>query len=235
MSDEQQQDNPQADVPQATPDPSRALAVDTPVAKPLPKRELVTRRIFLLGGFWSAMGLAAVGFLGAPLDFMWPRKTGGFGGPVTVAPDRVPEPGDDPLKIVEGRFYLVNMEPGETPTGVDTPGGILALYQKCPHLGCKVPYRSDFSFGDLKGWFRCPCHGSTYTKRGGVLVFGPAPRPLDVFPLEVNADLSLTVQTGRQFEGNGSPINPLLTARYEAGATTPDPGDVDAASEGDEG
>jgi len=233
MSDEQQQD-PQADVPQATPDPARSLAVDTPVAKPLPRREVVTRRLFILGGFWSAMGLAVVGFLGAPLDFMWPRGGGGFGGPVTVAPDRIPKEGADPTKIFEGRFYIVNMEPGATPTGVDTPGGLLALYQKCPHLGCTVPYRSEFRFGDLKGWFRCPCHGSTYTKRGGVIVFGPAPRPLDVFPLEVNEDLSITVQTGRQFEGTGSPENPALSAPYEAGAKTPEDGKATGAEEGAE-
>ncbi len=226
--------DPQADVPQATPDAARSLAVDTPVAKPLPKRELVTRRIFILGGFWSAMALSVVGFLGAPLDFMWPRGGGGFGGPITVAPDRVPAAGADPKNFIEGRFWLVNMEAGETPTGVDTPGGLLALYQKCPHLGCKVPYRSDFRFQDLKGWFRCPCHGSTYTNRGGVIVFGPAPRSLDVFPLEVNDDLSLTVQTGRQFEGNGSPDNPRFAAPYEAGATTPKAGEVSGTDEGAE-
>jgi cytochrome b6-f complex iron-sulfur subunit len=218
--------DPQADVPQATPDPARSLAVDTPVARPLPKRELVTRRIFILGGFWSAMGLAAVGFLGAPLDFMWPRGGGGFGGPITVSPDRVPAEGEDPRKINEGRFYIVNMEAGETPSGVDTPGGLLALYQKCPHLGCVVPYRPGFTFQDVKGWFLCPCHGSTYTKRGGVILKGPAPRPMDVFPLEVNDDLSITVQTGRAFEGTGSPDNPRRAAPYEAGATTPEPGGV---------
>jgi cytochrome b6-f complex iron-sulfur subunit len=196
----------QADVPQATPDPARSLAVDTPVARPLPKRELVTRRIFILGGFWSAMGLAAVGFLGAPLDFMWPRGGGGFGGPITVSPDRVPAEGEDPRKINEGRFYIVNMEAGETPSGVDTPGGLLALYQKCPHLGCVVPYRPGFTFQDVKGWFLCPCHGSTYTKRGGVILKGPAPRPMDVF--------------------TGSPDNPRRAAPYEAGATTPEPGGV---------
>ncbi len=226
--------DPQADVPQATPDPARSLAVDTPVAKPLPKRELITRRIFILGGFWTAMALIPVGLVGSSLDFMWPRGGGGFGGPITVSPDRIPAEGEDPKNFVEGRFWLVNMEPGETPTGVDTPGGLIALYQKCPHLGCKVPYRSDFKFRDLKGWFRCPCHGSTYTKRGGVLVFGPAPRPMDVFPLEVNDDLSITVQTGRSFEGTGSADNPRLAAPYEVGATTPEPGELESTDEGDE-
>jgi cytochrome b6-f complex iron-sulfur subunit len=226
--------DPQADVPQATPDPARSLAVDTPVAKPLPKRDLLTRRIFLLGGFWTAMALIPVGLVGSSLDFMWPRNSGGFGGPINVTPDRIPEEGADPLNIVEGRFWLVNMEPGPTPSGVPTPGGLLALYQKCPHLGCRVPYSPGFTFRDLKGWFRCPCHGSTYTKRGGVILSGPAPRPMDVFPLEVNDDLSLTVQTGRDFEGTGSVLNPLRSAAYEAGATTPEPGDAESTDEGDD-
>ena len=217
MADESVQQRPQAN-------PARSLAVDTPVAKPVAKREMVSRRVFLLGGFWSAMGLAIVGFLGAPLDFLWPRGTSGFGGPITVTPDRIPEEGGDPIRVVEGRFWLVNLEPGPTPTGVDTPGGLLAMWQKCPHLGCTVPYRPEFSFQDVRGWFRCPCHGSTYTKRGGVIVFGPAPRPLDVFPLEVNDDLSITVQTGRQFEFTGSTQNPARSAVYEPGSTTPEPG-----------
>lgn len=231
MSDEP---DPQADVPQATPDPARSLAVDTPVARPLPKRGLITRRIFILGGFWSAMALIPVGLLGSSLDFMWPRGGGGFGGPISVTPDRIPEEGADPLNIVEGRFWLVNMEPGETPSGVDTPGGLLALFQKCPHLGCRVPYVAGFSFRDLKGWFRCPCHGSTYTKRGGVLLSGPAPRPMDVFPIEVNDDLSLTVQTGRDFEGTGSVDNPRRSISYVAGATTPETGELESIDEGDE-
>ena len=86
--------DPQADVPQATPDPARSLAVDTPVAKPLPKRHLVTRRIFILGGFWSAMALIPVGLIGSSLDFMWPRGGGGFGGPINVTPDRIPAVGE---------------------------------------------------------------------------------------------------------------------------------------------
>ena len=202
--------------------PARSLAVDTPIAKPVPKRNVVTRRLFLLGGFWSGLALAVVGLAGPSLDFMWTRNLRGFGGPIPVTPDRIPEPGADPTKIVEGKFYLVNLEAGTTPNGEETVGGLLALYQKCPHLGCTVPFNAGFDFQGRKGWFRCPCHNSTYTKEGGVLVFGPAPRSMDVFPIEVNEDRSLTVSTGRDFEGTGGPVNPTRAVSHEPGNTTPE-------------
>lgn len=195
--------------------------VDTPVARPAPKRPLVSRRVFVLGGFWTGLGMLLVGLLGSPLDFIWPRKITGFGGPIPVTPDRIPAEDADPVRIVEGRFWLVNLKAGTTPNGEETPGGLLALWQKCPHLGCTVPWRSDFVFQNRKGWFRCPCHGSTYTKEGGILVAGPAPRPLDVFPLEVQSDKSIVVQTGRAFEGSGSADNPKRAAPYQPGSKTP--------------
>lgn len=216
----------EATTPQETPPPpperARSLAVDTPVAKPLPRREAITRRVFLLGGFWSALSLVLVGALGGPLDFMWPRASGGFGGPFPVPPSDVPEEGADPKRIILGRFYILNIPAGPTRAGIDSPGGLLCLYQKCPHLGCTVPYRPEFVFDKEKGWFRCPCHGSTYTKDGGIKVAGPAPRPMDVFPLTVNDDLSITVETGRQFEGTGSSANPKRTVPYTPGSTTPE-------------
>jgi cytochrome b6-f complex iron-sulfur subunit len=203
-------------------EPGRAIVVDTPVAKPVPKRDLITRRLFILGGFWSAFGLAMLGLLGSPLDFIWPRNIQGFGGPINVTPDRIPPPGGDPIVIPEGRFFVLNLEAGTTQTGAETPGGVLCLWRKCPHLGCTVPWNPSFSFQGTTGWFRCPCHNSTYTKEGGVLVFGPAPRSMDVFPVEVQGDGGLVVQTGRQFEGTGSPNNPARAVPLEPGSTTPE-------------
>lgn len=198
-----------------------SLVVDTPVAKPVPRRGLVTRRVFILGGFWSGLMLAIVGLAGPSLDFMWPRKLAGFGGPIPVTPDRIPAPEGDPVVIPEGRFFLLNLKPGTTPNGEETPGGLLALWRKCPHLGCTVPWNPGFEFQGRKGWFRCPCHNSTYTREGGVLVFGPAPRSLDVFPLQVQDDKSIVVQTGRQHEFSGGPGNPSRAAAHEPGSETP--------------
>jgi cytochrome b6-f complex iron-sulfur subunit len=134
---------------------------------------------------------------------------------VFVSPDLVPAPGDDPVPIVEGRFFLVNLEPGTTPNGEETPGGLLALWRKCPHLGCTVPWRPDFNFLGRTGWFRCPCHGSTYTKEGGILVAGPAPRPLDLFEVQIQEDNSLIVSTGVTVAETGSADNPARTVPYD--------------------
>ena len=192
-----------------------AATVDTPVATPVPSRPVVTRRLFVLGGFWSIMGLALVGLVGPSLDFAWTRNPAGAARDVFVREDLVPAPGDDPVPIVEGRFFLLNLEPGVTPNGEETPGGLLALWRKCPHLGCTVPWRSDFNFLGRMGWFRCPCHGSTYTKEGGILVAGPAPRPLDLFAIEIQEDNSLIVSTGTAVAETGSAENPSKTVPYD--------------------
>ena len=191
-----------------------AATVDTPVATPVPKRPIVTRRLFILGGFWTTLSLALVGLMGPSLDFAFTRNPSGGAREVFVSPERIPAPGDDPVVIAEGRFFLVNLEAGTTPNREKTDGGLLALWQKCPHLGCTVPYRADFNFLGRTGWFRCPCHGSTYTKEGGILVAGPAPRPLDRFAIEVKEDNSLIVSTGTAVAETGSAENPSKTVPY---------------------
>ena len=56
--------------------------------------------------------------------------------------------------------------------------GIMPLYQRCVHLGCRVPF-----CGSSK-WFECPCHGSKYNFAGEYQL-GPAPRGMDRFKLTV--------------------------------------------------
>jgi cytochrome b6-f complex iron-sulfur subunit len=71
--------------------------------------------------------------------------------------------------------------------------GVVALYQKCPHLGCRVP--------DCKSsqWFECQCHGSQYN-RVGEAKGGPAPRGMDRFAVSVTNG-QLTIDTGAVFAG----------------------------------
>ena len=174
-----------------------------------------TRRSLVKTAFWSTLGTVLAGLGLGFVNFFWPRKVEGFGGLITVPGARVPGPGEPPRHIPEGKLYLVNLGAGdgvpEAFRGFAAPaenGGILALYQKCPHLGCVVPWRSDFEFQGIRGWFRCPCHQSTYTK-AGVRVFGPAPRPMDTMAVQVNPDGSVTVNTGDVRPG--APDNPQRT------------------------
>ena len=84
----------------------------------------------------------------------------------------------------------------------DTGGGaaLLALYHKCVHLGCRVPWCQSSQ------WFECPCHGSKYNK-WGEWVGGPAPRGLDRFPASVDGAGNVIVDTGTVITG------PARTAR----------------------
>jgi Rieske Fe-S protein len=58
----------------------------------------------------------------------------------------------------------------------------LAFSGKCPHLGCGYKWRKHKVLGQV---FLCPCHLSIYDASGKVLE-GPAPRPLDLLPIQVS-------------------------------------------------
>ncbi len=143
-----------------------------------------SRRDFLR---WTVMGAstfflaeAAAGFVA----FFWPNKIGAFGSKVTVPAANIPKVGDDPIVDREGKFWLINNE-----------DGALALYWKCVHLGCTVPWNAS------EKQFHCPCHGSIYD-RHGVRTAGPAPRPLDVMAISVDGG-TVTIDTGKITQRNG--------------------------------
>ncbi|MCY4619033.1 MAG: Rieske 2Fe-2S domain-containing protein [Chloroflexi bacterium] len=174
----------------------------------------VTRRQLLRVSFWGFFTFSLTGGLGAFLSNFWPRGVTGFGGRIAVSAATVPEAGTDPAPVQIGKFYLSHLQAGQgTHAGFGEEGeeGLLALWWKCPHLGCTIPWRPGFPFEGVTGWFRCPCHGSTYT-RGGIRVFGPAPRPMDTMEITVNSDGSLTVDTGKITKGGAD--NPLRTTTY---------------------
>jgi cytochrome b6-f complex iron-sulfur subunit len=127
----------------------------------------VSRRQFL-GIAWLAAGFVFVGeTLAALFQFIQPVVAGGFGGVVKAGTLEEFPPGSITL-VKEGRFYLSRLD----------DGSFIALWQRCTHLGCSVPWAED---EDL---FHCPCHGSLYNKVGEV-AGGPAPRPLDYFPVTI--------------------------------------------------
>jgi cytochrome b6-f complex iron-sulfur subunit len=166
----------------------------------------VTRRQFFNRSIIAMMGLGLSGFGAAVLAFLWPQLSGGFGNKINVGKldDIVQqaESGRQPVYFPEARVYIapypksaVGKAKSSYSTAVLTgmEAGVVALYQKCPHLGCKVP------FCPTSQWFECGCHGSQYN-RVGEKKGGPAPRGLDHFPVSVEGG-SLVVDTGSSILG----------------------------------
>ena len=199
---------PKADAPKAAAKPAKKEKPPAPPGGPETavveqKREpgtpVVTRRRVLQIGVWAGIGAAVAASAASFLHFVYPRKVSGFGGTVSVAAAAVPAPGQK-VQIPAGRFWLVSL------TEEQGGPGLLALWWKCPHLGCTVPWKPNFVWPDPAtganklGWFRCPCHGSTYTD-AGVRVFGPAPRSMDTMDLSVGDDGRVSVDTGSTTPG----------------------------------
>ena len=168
-----------------------------PTAQAHANKPTVTRRTFVKGTFWTGLGVTLLGFVGIFLDFFWPRGVEKFAGPYPVGNIADYKPGDAPVAFKAAQTWIVYLDPNDTRESAGSGAeGLLALWQKCPHLGCAVPWRGGFNFNGEDGWFRCPCHGSTYTK-AGFRIFGPAPRSMDTFELTVDAQGNLTVHTDR--------------------------------------
>lgn len=140
-------------------------------------KKLHSRRSFTRNAALGATGIVLLELGVATVALMWPNKTGAFGGEVTVGAESIPEVGASPFRFQEGKFYIVRTE-----------DGIQALYWKCVHLGCTVPWNEG------AGEFHCPCHGSVFEYNGS-RVAGPAARALDLMPTTVNDDGSISVNT----------------------------------------
>jgi len=157
----------------------------------------VSRRDFFRRSLIVSFAVFLAEFGGATIAFLWPSLKGGFGSVVPAGniDDIRAEIADTgaPAYNGTGRFYLVPY--AGTPTSdVDyaanqlTAEGIMPLYQRCVHLGCRVPF-----CGSSK-WFECPCHGSKYNEAGEYQL-GPAPRGMDRFKITVDGSGNVLVDT----------------------------------------
>ena len=159
--------------------------------------------MFLRRGFFA--GLAGVlAALGAGIvAFLWPRRAAATeydaGEADSFALGEVRHfqvGGGAELPLVHGTralrdFHLVRRE-----------DGFVAFWHRCTHMGCAVPFRPEMTHAVAPGQvglFRCPCHGSTYSKEEGAIVFGPAPRALDALPVRVEKGrVVVTVREGAE-------------------------------------
>jgi len=176
------------------------------------------RRQFLNRATGASFG-AFLAFFGiTSLAFLWPRLKGGFGGKVDagdVAEIKAaifqPDGSIEPFYVAEAKTYVVPFDESViSETDFDGIGvvveGLTGLFQKCVHLGCRVPWCAS-SQG-----FECPCHGSKYNAAGEYEA-GPAPRNLDRFALEVVAG-RLIINTGA---GRDTPRAKRKTVQYPQG------------------
>ena len=159
----------------------------------------MSRRRFLRRSMLAIWGLSTTASVGGALYMLYPNLAGKFGASLDVGKKsdfKPATPHDARVNQVgvfyrqEAKTYMVHFAKDTHLLlhGTDLSGQLdaetilkdadgtywIALYQRCVHLGCTVPYRNDcFSF-------KCPCHGSHYNTDGEYLD-GPAPRSLDRF------------------------------------------------------
>jgi cytochrome b6-f complex iron-sulfur subunit len=169
----------------------------------------VSRRELLRGSLAAGMGLWLLEVTAGTIGFLWPNLEGKFGGDVFIGTLDDVKAFVPALPVDEGfpAYYssakafviLVNpaqqeLIPGEDSTGDGTAVNVRALYQRCPHLGCKPnPCEKNF-------WLECPCHGSRYDRLGVKAAgnqYGPAPRGMDRFAVKVDGAGALTINTGK--------------------------------------
>ncbi|MGZ4673911.1 MAG: Rieske 2Fe-2S domain-containing protein, partial [Ilumatobacteraceae bacterium] len=183
----------------------------------------VSRRQFLNRATISLTGAGLTTFAAAGfVAFLWPTAKGGFGGKISVGKL------DDVLSSIRssgGFFYNATARSWVTQYPVDAlpkakavanykplisgmQNGIVVLYQKCPHLGCRVPQCVSSQ------WFECPCHGSQYN-RVGEKKGGPAPRGMDRFQFTVSDAGDVVIDTGNVFPG--PPIGTNTTGQEAEG------------------
>ncbi len=169
----------------------------------------ISRRELLRGSLAAGMGLWLLEVTAGSIGFLWPNLQGQFGGDVRIgtlddvkaASSALPIEEGFPAYYADARAFVVLVDPsqqrfipGEDDTGDGTAVNVRAMYQRCPHLGCKPnPCLKNF-------WLECPCHGSRYDRLGVKAAgaqFGPAPRGMDRFGVRVEADGVLVINTGK--------------------------------------
>lgn len=193
-----------------------AVVTQTRVVEISTEEAGVTRRQFFNRAITGTFG-AFLGFFGIySLAFLWPKLTGGFGADINAGPVSnlasqlsTSDGGILPLFVPEARAYIV-----PAPTSLSEEfegknveaGGLMALFQRCVHLGCRVPW-----CGPSQG-FECPCHGSKYNAIGEYFA-GPAPRNLDRFQVELDGN-NFIIKTGSIIE---TPRAPVLSIAFPQG------------------
>jgi cytochrome b6-f complex iron-sulfur subunit len=209
-----------ADDPGTRPAPDEP-APSTPAASDVPALTVpgatdatgrIDRRVFL-NTAWKVLGVGLVlEAAWTSYDILNPNDSNAVGGVIDAGPatDYATE---GATYFAEGQFWLAS-----------SGGEVVALYQKCPHLGCKVP------FNPATDRFECPCHGSKYNILGEYLE-GPAPRGMDRFLIKVDSHDEVLVDTATLIPGPKRGVNTVAGSAADApGGRAGGPGRVGEAT-----
>lgn len=169
----------------------------------------LSRRVFLIRA-----GVAAAGGAVLAACRRSARDSGGFGARIVLekSADEIRDhirSTRTPFFHAPGRFSIVEYPQGGPGAeryrkmGV-LSDGLMALHQRCPHLGCRVPFCTSSQ------WFECPCHDSWFNG-AGELMEGVSPRGLDRFKINVSGNV-VTVDTGVVILGPARGVDTLTQA-----------------------
>ncbi len=150
-----------------------------------------SRRDFLRNTWKGGGALLAAAAAYTTYEALRPLGTSAGGAKITVGDVSSFAEGTSTY-VATGRFYVVNAK-----------NHLFALSQKCPHLGCKVP------FCDSSGRFECPCHGSVYDL-AGEYVGGPTPRGMDRYDLTLDGT-NVVVDTSKLKDGPDRGVKDFFT------------------------
>lgn len=187
------------------PDPALQKIPITAAEYGVTRRKFLNRALFglFVGAFLGGLSLSF-------LAFLWPKLKGGFGSPINagnfneIQGQMIQADGSiQPVFMAAAQSWIVpfdsSVQDDSSFAGLPVVAsdgsepGLMALWQRCVHLGCRVP-----ECLSSQG-FECPCHGSKYNFHGEY-EDGPAPRNMDRFAVEVNDNGDLIIQTGQVVE-----------------------------------
>ena len=157
----------------------------------------------------AGIGILSLEFVGGSIAFLWPNVTGGLGATVrvgTMSEILAANPkfaSGQPHDVDAARCFLINVPAARAlasgqPLEVPQPDAdqLIALWRKCPHLGCIVP-----DLCETAKRFECRCHGSTFNILGEKLEKGPAQRGMDRFAVLVGEDGTVSIDTREMVRG----------------------------------
>lgn len=169
----------------------------------------MSRRRFLRRMLGVGLGVVLLEFGAGTLNFLWPQIRSGLGARFEVGTiDTVlaAEPrfaNGWPYAYGPARVFLVNVPAAKelamgNQVSMPNPAAadLLALWRKCPHLGCLVPEPCESVTR-----YQCRCHQSTYNILGEKMAKGPAERGLDRFAVLIEDDGTIVIDTAQYIQG----------------------------------